>query len=134
MARLNTIGNCSYLFQNGVTVVNTTPHPITMQDVDGTLVSIPSHKDMILNATVGEKSVDSLFVRTTFNGTDEGRTLISTIKNWADGESVDCLVIVGSIIAAQAYPGDVAGVCPVPGFERVAPSEKRMRCDKFTIF
>lgn len=89
---------------------------------------------MILNATVGEKSVDSLFVRTTFNGTDEGRTLISTIKNWADGESVDFLVIVGSIIAAQAYPGDVAGVCPVPGFERVAPSEKRMRCDKFTIF
>lgn len=134
MTRINTIGNCSYYFSNGVTVVNTTPHPISMQDVDGTLVSIPSSKDLLLNAATGEESVDDLFVRTSFIGTDEGRTLINTIKKWAEGESANRLVIVGSIIAAQAYPGEVCGLCPVPGFERVAPNEKRMRCDKFTIY
>jgi hypothetical protein len=49
-------------------------------------------------------------------------------------QSAPKLIIVGSIIAAEAYPGEVVAMCPVPGYERVAPSEKRMRCDKFTIF
>lgn len=44
------------------------------------------------------------------------------------------LAVVGSIIAAQAYPGRVVAMTPVPGFERVSPAEKRMRCDKFTTF
>ena len=43
-------------------------------------------------------------------------------------------VIVGSIIAAQAFPGRVLAMIPVPGFERVPPAEKRMRDDKFTTF
>ena len=42
-------------------------------------------------------------------------------------------IIVGSIIAAQAYPGRALALVPVPGFERVPPAEKRMRDDKFTI-
>jgi hypothetical protein len=44
------------------------------------------------------------------------------------------LIIVGSIIAAKAYPGKVVGMCPVPGYEKMTPSEKIMRCDKFIIF
>jgi hypothetical protein len=43
-------------------------------------------------------------------------------------------IIVGSIIAAQAFPGRVFAMVPAPGFERVAPAEKRMRDDKFTVF
>ena len=43
-------------------------------------------------------------------------------------------IIVGSIIAAQAFPGRVVALIPVAGFERVPPAEKRMRDDKFTIF
>ena len=130
----NTIGNCSYLFSNGVTVVNTTPHPISRQTPERNLVSIPSDPSMLVNAKAEEQQVSNLFVRTAFKGTPDGLTLIKEIKSWAEGESVSCLVIVGSIIAAQAYPGEVCGLCPVPGFERVAPSEKRMRCDKFTVY
>lgn len=40
-------------------------------------------------------------------------------------------VIVGSIIAAQAFPGRVYGLVPYPGFER---TDKRMRDDKFIVF
>ena len=42
--------------------------------------------------------------------------------------------IIGSIIAAQAFPGRVLAMVPAPGFERVPPAEKRMRADKFSIF
>lgn len=120
-------------FGNNVTVVNTTPHPVTMQDVDGTLVSVPS--SIILNAKAEEKQVSNLFVKTVFVGTDEGKKIIANIKaEFTKLATETTLVIVGSIIAAQAYPGEIVAMTPVPGYERVAPEEKRMRCDKFTTF
>lgn len=120
-------------FQNNVTVINTTPHPVTMQDIDGALVSIPN--SVLINAKAEEKQVSELFVKTEFVGTDEGKKIIANIKDaFAREGKTSTLVIVGSIIAAQAYPGEVSGLTPVPGYERVAPDQKRMRCDKFTTF
>lgn len=29
-------------FSNNVVVVNTTPHPVTIQDMDGTLITVPT--------------------------------------------------------------------------------------------
>ena len=123
-------------FSNGVVVVNTTPHAITMQSPEGNIISVPSDPELILNAKATEQQVSALFVKTVFAGTEQGNALIESItaefnKNFCNGET---LVIVGSIIAAQAYPGKVFGLTPVPGFERVAPTEKRMRSDKFTVF
>jgi hypothetical protein len=43
-------------------------------------------------------------------------------------------MIVGSIIAAQAYPGSIKAMIPCEGYERVPPTEKRMRPDKFTVY
>lgn len=126
------IMSATHKFSNGVTVVNTTPHPVNMQDVNGELVSVPSCEQLILNAQTEEVQVSPLFVRTAFIGTAEGEKLINNILISFNGN--ENVIIVGSIIAAQAYPGKVCGLCPVPGFERVAPAEKRMRCDKFTIF
>ena len=126
--------NNAYTFQNGTTVVNTTPHPITMQDVDGSLASIPSDTDFLVNAKAVETEVDSDLVTTEFVGCEEGETRLVAIEAWAKENGVERLRIVGSMLAAQAYPGRVVGMCPVPGFERVAPDEKRMRCDKFTTF
>lgn len=121
------------VFGNDVCVVNTTPHPITMQDVDGGLVSVPT--TVLINAKAEEKQVDDLFVETVFAGTVEGTEIIRKIEGaYQEVQCAGRLVIVGSIIAAQAYPGKVVGLCPVPGYERVAPAEKRMRCDKFTVF
>ena len=121
------------VFGNGVCVVNTTPHPIRMQDVDGTLVEVPT--TVLINAKPVEEAVDELLVTTRFVGTPEGAETIQAIQDAFKDADLDArLIIVGSIIAAQAFPGQVMGLCPVPGYERVAPSEKRMRCDKFTTF
>lgn len=120
-------------FGNGVCVLNTTPHPLTMQDTNGELVTVPT--SVLINAKAEEKAVDNLFVETVFVGTPEGKETIRDIEGtYAETGCPDRLVIIGSIIAAQAYKGKVVGLCPVPGYERVAPSEKRMRCDKFTVF
>lgn len=120
-------------FSNGVCVLNTTPHPLTMQDTNGELVTVPT--SVLINAKAEEKAVNDLFVKTVFVGTSEGAETIRDIEGtYRETKCTDKLVIVGSIIAAQAYKGKVVGLCPVLGYERVAPSEKRMRCDKFTVF
>lgn len=123
-------------FKNGVVIINTTPHPLAIQDTDGSVIEVPT--SVILNAKPEEVPYDEsgLFVTTRFNGTPEGEEIIENIRaEYSKQFSADHkLVIIGSIIAAQAYPGKVAGMTPVPGYERVAPSEKRMRCDKFTMY
>lgn len=133
----NTIFNTNgtYRFSNGVVVVNTTPHAITFQNPEGELVSVPIC-DLLINASANSVDVGKLFCKTEFSGTDEGKEIIRTIEKWFtetyhEGET---LVIIGSMIAAQAYLGQVFGMVAVPGYERVAPAEKRMRCDKFTTF
>ena len=121
---------------NGLVVFNSTPHPITFWREDWK-EPVSVEPDELINAKAVEVPVNSggtrhgedtiWFVRTSFEGTDEGRAIISRVKNQVD-------VIVGSIIAAQAYPGDVVAMCPAPGYERVAPDQKRMLPDKFTVF
>lgn len=124
---------------NGLKVFNATPHSITFFD-GVSLIEVES--DKVINASVEEKLAyvnklgadeahadEVIFVRTEFVGTQEGREIVrqAIIEQGAD-------VVVGSIIAAQAYPGDVVAMVPYPGFERVSPAEKRMRIDKFTTF
>ena len=119
-------------FSNGVVVVNTTPHPITFLDGDS-VVTVPTAA--LVNARAVEEQVSSLFVRTNFVGCDEGEQALSEIQAaFAESGISGELVIVGSIIAAQAYPGRVVAMTPAPGFERVAPAEKRMNPGKFTTF
>ena len=132
----NIMENFFKKFENNVVVINTTPHAITMKDVTGELVSVESDSSLLINAQAKEEKVSDLFVKTVFESTENGWNKIKEIKEtfselYNDGET---LVIIGSIIAAQAYPGEVVAMVPVPGFERVAPTEKRMRCDKFTVF
>lgn len=132
----NIMENFFKKFENNVVVINTTPHAITMKDVTGELVSVESDSSLLINAQAKEEKVSDLFVKTVFESTENGWNKIKEIKEtfselYHDGET---LVIIGSIIAAQAYPGEVVAMVPVPGFERVAPTEKRMRCDKFTVF
>ena len=114
-------------------IINTTPHSVAIQDIDGTPITVPS--SVVLNAKAEEKQVSDLFVKTVFVPTEEGKAIISEIeKAFKSQIGTGTLVIVGSMIAAQAYPEDVVAMTPVPGYERVKPAEKRMRCDKFTTF
>ena len=115
---------------DGVNIFNVTPHPITF-GVGDELIEVPTN--MVINATAAEEVVETKngveYVRTTFTGNDLGRDQIAAIR-----EACPDGVIVGSIIAAQAYPGAVVAMTPLPGFERVPPTEKRMNPHKFTTF
>ena len=114
-----------------ISIFNATPHPINFL-YDGQVIEVAS--DFVISATVQEEVVrtdhDGIeYVRTTFAGNAEGEALIR-----ATYDAHDQCVIVGSIIAAQAYPGRVMAMVPAPGFERVPPAEKRMLATKFTTF
>ena len=114
----------------GRKIFNATPHSINF-DVDGEIVIIEApEKQYIISAVAEEKQVTEIFVTTNFVGNTEGKKIIERI--WE--QHGDDIIIVGSIIAAQAYPGDVVAMTPAKGYERVAPAEKRMNPDKFTIF
>ena len=131
----DTINACSATFnvpnKGTVTIVNTTPHPLTFQDPDGNLVSIPNDPSLLVNAKMLSGNNNPWTVNTEAVGTPEGSEIINTIKQALTG-TCNLLAIVGSMIAVNAYPRDIVGMIPVPGYERVAPAEKRMRCDMFS--
>lgn len=124
----------SYKFTNGVTVVNATPHTITFFDEgDNVLVTIPSDSDYVINAKVDETVIKKGVIELTtprFVACEEGYSIINRIHEECGKE----VIIIGSILATQSYPGLVYGMVPCVGYERVAPAEKRMRCDKFTVY
>lgn len=123
-------------FSNGDTVINTTPHELTF--LDGEEVKTVPVSGILINGkpveTFSHMMGKSKMVKTIFEGNQEGREAIARIRQEARNEGIDNILIVGSIIAAQAYPGDVVAMIPAPGFERVPPDQKRMMVDKFTIF
>ena len=110
-----------------VTLANCTPHPIRFQTYDGvveiepsgyTLPAIPQEKLIRCRGNVS-------FVTTTFQRSVE---VWDDIQRFIDVD--DSVIIVGSIISAQAY-GGVVSLVPVPGFERNPPAEKLYHADKF---
>jgi hypothetical protein len=126
---------------DGKVIVNTTPHAICFLSKDGETVVVPTSvapgektSEWVVNARVVEEQVGEDLVCTTFVGSPEGEAILDQLEQWASEEGHDNLRIVGSIIAAQAYPGRVLGMCPAPGFERVPPAEKRMTAQKFTVY
>lgn len=116
---------------NGIVIFNSTPHPVTFWKPgwEGVVIVEPDER---IDAEPTEELASRFFgiklVKTVFKPTSEG---LGTI-NLATSAGAD--VIIGSIIAAQAYPGKVCAMVPAPGYERVPPSEKRMLPDKFTVF
>ncbi len=114
---------------NDLKIFNATPHPITFQDGEDLIQIAP---DDLIGATPTKEVVGKVgaadLITTVFIPNQEGWDVIARAK--AEGADV----IVGSIIAAQAYPGDVLGMVPEPGFERVPPAEKRMSVNEFNVF
>jgi hypothetical protein len=116
---------------NGVTIFNSTPHPLTFWSPDWP-EPVTVEPDEVINARPVEQVVERrngvTLVRTAFEANEAGEAVIE--RALAAGADV----IVGSLIAAQAYPGRVVAMTPVPGYERVPTNEKRMNPDKFTVF
>ena len=113
----------------GCQYINTTPHPITFRRADGVEFTVKPC-GFLLNATAVETDAGWInnirLVRTVFVGNTVG-------EEWLAEQPADALII-GSIVAAQAYPSRVLALTPAPGFERVPVAEKRCNPDKFTVF
>ena len=116
-----------------VNIVNTTPHEITFRRADGTDFTVPPCGVLInanaVEAAAGQHTTGAELVRTSFEPTAEAHTTLDRLEQENPGA-----IIIGSIIAAQAFPGRVFGMTPAPGFERKPPAEKRMNPDKFTTY
>ena len=125
---------------NGITIFNATPRVIRFWR-EGWDSPVEVEPDEVINARPVETPApaprsyrdgtgvgSANFVTTNFMGDEAGATIVRR------AEVAGADVIVGSIIAAQAYPGRVVAMTPAPGYERVAPAEKRMNPDKFTVF
>ena len=114
-------------------IINVTPHPIRFQSWNGRVYEIePS--GVLINARPVEEAAGTHpsgaeLVRTRFEADPASEEALTRLEAENPGA-----IIVGSVIAAQAFPGRVFAMVPVPGFERVPPAEKRMRDDKFTTF
>ena len=131
MRKVNICGKVVRVFDVfGTPIVNTTPHEITFRHQDQD-ITVPAG-DIIVNAKPVESVVreegDIQFVRTEFQADPESQKIVDEMVEKTGA------VIIGSIIAAQSFPGKVVAMTPAPGFERVPPAEKRMNPKKFTTF
>ena len=114
-------------------ILNVTPHALNFRNDDGTeFVVDPS--GVVINATPIDEPAGSHpsgveLVRVKFAPNDDAIAAIAKLEEENPGA-----VIVGSMIAAQAFPGRVVGMVAAIGFERKPPAEKRMNPLKFTTF
>jgi hypothetical protein len=116
---------------NGVTVWNVTPHDLSFwcEREEETVVA-PS--DGVLNALpISEyvkKRKEYNIVRVIFTPLEAGLQMIEEIKR--DNPRA---LIVGSIIAAQAYPEDVVATIPYKP-SRVYKQQRLVKSNRFTCF
>lgn len=115
-----------------ISVINATPHPIKFDTVSGVVEVPPS--GYTLFATPEEELVSTPFggcfvaVKTVFKPSEKGRQEIAEIR-----EKFGAVIIVGSIISAQAYPGEVYSLVITPGLERASPEAKTYCAHKFNV-
>jgi hypothetical protein len=112
----------------GIKILNTTPHPIIFMN-EGKLHEVQPCGFLLnaepVNEYVRNEGGAEIF-RTVFHPTSEGVEFLEQIP--------DDVIVVGSALAAQAYPGKVKMLVPCRGVARVPINQKRMRHDKFSIY
>lgn len=94
---------------NGVCIYNTTPHELTFQMDDGTIEHVPTDIVLHCQPDVKLKEQNELYQVTSikFLTDSRGQELIDWVKREYPG-----VVIVGSLIAAQAYAEQVVTCVP----------------------
>ncbi|OHB14910.1 MAG: hypothetical protein A2605_02285 [Candidatus Zambryskibacteria bacterium RIFOXYD1_FULL_39_35] len=116
-----------------MTIINVTPHSIRMQNAAGEVYEVPPCGTPInakaMEVAEGKHRSGAELVKVVFTAD----TANTEALNKLEMENPDA-VIVGSMFAAQAFPGRVVAMIAAAGFERVPPDQKRMRDDKFTTF
>lgn len=114
-------------------MINVTKHPIRFQSATGEVYELPA-SGVVIDArfeeiVVGIHPSGAELVRARIVPTEISEKQLALLESEHTGE-----IIVGSLIAAQAFPGRIVALCATAGFERVPADQKRMRDDKFTIF
>lgn len=118
--------------RNGVTIYNATPHDLHFEMENGETITAPTDVVMHCQPKVTlEKAYEAYVLNSVeFLPTQDGYNLIKFVKD----EYPD-IVILGSLIAAQAYPGLVATAVPSQGGKRLRSYKvKTVRPDRFTIY
>lgn len=114
-------------------MINVTKHPIRFQSAKGEVYEI-APSGVVIDAKFEEVTYDVrpdgvCLQRIRLEPAPGAKELLAALEAAHPGE-----LIVGSMIAAQAFPGRVVALVAVQGFERVPADQKRMRDDKFTVF
>lgn len=116
------------LLPNGIVIVNVTPHELNFYcEEKGQFVTAPS--EGIINAfartTVFESEPTHDLVSVKFSEMREGRSEVNRLKQlYPDA------LIVGSVIAAQAYREDVVSTIPC----KVGKPGRYVKCNRFTVY
>lgn len=117
-----------------ISVVNTTPHAVCMTNSDLTMQTTVPVSGVLINAKAVTSSVDSgisgvKYQHTSFVADQDTMDTLKAFKT-----QYPDVVIIGSLIAAQAYPGLVVAMVAHPDYMRVAPQDKKMLIDTYTVY
>lgn len=125
----------TYKLSNGIEVINVSPHPFVFLSDAGIETTVPA-SGIVISSSVEEEIASPpegftppegvTFQTPNFLGNEEAEEFL---KNAPKG-----VLILGSMIAAQAYKKRICSTVAYPGYERVPVAEKRVREDKFTIY
>lgn len=114
---------------NGVVVYNATPHPLHFW-VGGDKI-ITAESDVVINAHITSDVIEArnkyTLVELRYEPTDEGEWIIDSIL-----EECPEALIVGSAVAAQAYPGRV--VSPIPNKSLKHEGQRVIRSNRFNVY
>jgi len=114
-------------------IINVTKHSLNFRAEDGAEFEI-APSGVVIDSTAHDEPAG-------VHPSGAELVRVRFIANAASAEALDQLerenpgaIIVGSMFAAQGFPGRVVAMIATPGYERRPPAEKRMRPDKFTTF
>jgi len=123
---LMNIKNKIYEFSNGNRVINVTPHTLAFVDGDETKFIEPS--GLLVSAKLIKVNVSGPFVTEKCVGDDYGAMIIQQIKE------IDCdVIIIGSSVAAGAFPMKVAAACEIEGYKSVPKGQRKYSVDEFRV-
>jgi len=113
-------------------IVNATGHEITFEDDRGRVIKVPPTKYILSvksEEVVVRKQNGISLIRRTFYPKQEAIEQLEEIKRLHPGK-----LVVGSILAAQAFPGEVYSLVPAFGFETAAPIHRRAEANRLVTF
>jgi hypothetical protein len=136
---------------DGVLIINTTPHKIVARTKSGEDVTIyyPGYTEVkLLDGTIKVISKNPLEINAHPEekgaGFGPGEVVLVNVVFKALTGSINRLqeakakypdaVFIGSVIAAQAFPGLIYAMIPATGFERAPVDAKRITPYKFTVY